>query len=248
MEKIINDADRLLNIITAVRNFKSNLQLSKAWSEIFNFEESNREKILTSQVKIFRIAERIKLQLKTINTLSRREIYDSYISEISNLIFPLTFVHSVDSYKNNINDTHLERLHILSDILNSHNVNEKETSEEEIILYIERIDEIYEELENSTLNSDAKKILLRCLDSISNAFFDYKTDGSEAFKQALEKIYGTILLERNNINANEAKEEEKNIFRKLLNLIKDVNALYTLSTMTTKALENSQEIVKVLLP
>ncbi|RHX89517.1 hypothetical protein DLM76_21095 [Leptospira yasudae] len=242
-----NNAQRLVDSLIRFQVYSDDVKMKSVWAQEFRINPDALDKIAMVPAKLIALTYKIDNNINNLSNLNRKDLYLSNIRKVRESLFNLTTIHAASTVKTMFPQGIIDNLSIISDILNSNNLNEKIVPDEKLEGIFGKISELAEEISKSDLETSDKEFLLELLSIIQNSLSEYVINGVESFKEGVEISFGMIIRKKLTV-ANASESEAKNsAYKKIIDLVKDVNAIYTLATNTVAALPEAFDKVVGLL-
>jgi hypothetical protein len=242
-----NPAQRLFDIVVAARRTSSNRQASLFWADIFDISY-NSEGVFSVQQEleiISRVNQCRKLVDEVETLLRKNEDIDlaKYLRPFPKLkkLFPSPFglAYPAANY-DELTESDLTILEFCIDGV-SKVYKEKVVDENDLKTFLSEIQSLYEQIVDSELDKNLKRILLDMLKIMENAIHEYRIRGVERLGEAIEQLIGIYVFNKEKIENSEIEEVGR--VKKVLSRF---GSMYSFAADTVQLLGAGEVITKLL--
>lgn len=225
-----NPAIRLHNILSELFEYDPGTRIHKALSNEFGI--IGLEECIEAYVKLIKLAKHCIRNIESLSDIHNKQLYLGSVTRILSKLEGYSYLSTTDSLEKNINESDMDFLHIISDLFNSKNINEKNIDE--------KIPDLGQELNNliatileSNLDKDVIKDLVKVLNYLKMSLDCYQIDGVKGFKDALESFLGHFYINNDFYQSLKKENKDDGLFEKMISFTTKFNDLYTFATNTT---------------
>lgn len=183
--KYANPAGRLHALLSGVEGIRNNVEACKGWNEIFKSSDgATTFRLLTEANRLLNESESL---VKARSDLDQ-SLYLKYFGKIRSALSNV-YLHNpwpVDG----LNEASMLSLAHLAERLND--VGEKVIPEEELESILGDVNAILKSIEDSEIEEEAKKDLIRLFELARSAIIGYRLDGAGGIRDVVEQSIGIL--------------------------------------------------------
>ena len=208
-------AGRLWNILQQGKEFslghQSNpgLKIGTVWSHILDIDPGNEFRVIQAHASITLLVAEVEADIRRVYG----EQANLYLGLLKKVIAGLSQSSVAQPWSNL--DSHLDDATMSGLALAAQNLKasfaETQISESELQDLLIHIDEMSNNIADSTINPELKIALLQGLEELRRAVVDYKITGSVSVKRAAQQAVGSIALSKDGITTNDEIEKVKKV-------------------------------------
>ena len=222
-----NPAGRLHTILKNFENQHDSATMRDIWSEALEVPSDDNASLSKAVIEVYSLSQEVKKLIK-LREGDGCDIYLASFEKIEAIVLPINLNAQWHNYKKYLNSEVLTRLQFCAHYL-SRFYKEESISNDEISDIKEKVEELYELIEKSTLSEEIKLILLEEMVRIKTAISYYKIKGAKGIKESLQATVGAIFANQDSLKSESDNNSE------VLNRIGDL--IDKLDAFTSKALK-----------
>jgi len=216
----MNPATRLHELLTEFKRIQSNMPFRQAIGEVFSIEEPKSPEVFKAYVSVINLALEVEGMLHAIPNLNLG-LYHRSIASIQRHLSTTNIEKDLNTFKNGLKNEDLHGLEFISDQFAR--IEEEEVIPEEELKKLEKhLDRLIEQVRSAGVSADFTHFLVSHLFIIRTSVQNYRFFGAVGIKASMARVLGEILLDPREATTDEKK---KGLIRKVVDTIKDANAL-----------------------
>lgn len=244
MQNHLNPALRLHVLLTSVLNGNSNEQMLEIWSKLFDLNEPTEAKVARCLIAMADCLDETKRLLGTREGLNLA-LFTSDFPQIEQTIAPSkVFQNRSQVLTPYLTSTVLTRLEFCSHELQKFYV-EDTISTEDLTAIRDAADEIFDQIFNSSIESELKRVLLEDAEKLRASITLYKIKGVKGLQEAHRTFIGAIATQSEAVLA--AKGNDKSILEKLAKLMKQIDNLTSGAVRIYKSVAGPVQVLLTML-
>lgn len=227
MEVQNNPAGRLYDLLEAARQYPSEEKTKTVWANVLGVPENDTATLLKMIADVIDLVRKAKSSIVRLTDIDHK-LYLKPFENIESLLCHLNFESHWENWRNHLDDFTLYGLQFGADRL--------ARASEVTPIKDDQLDALRTELDNlidhvleSHLPPDLKKLFLRNLEALRQAWCTYRIRGIEGLELELERSCGTILLHKDLIRSSPANSAERRAWEGFLKLVDRLNKQVTLA-------------------
>lgn len=223
-----NPAGRLYDLLDAARQYPSEEKTRVVWARVFGVSDGDTGVLLNNLADLIDLVHKAKSSIVRLSDIDHK-LYLKPFETIEALLANLNFEAHWENWRNRLDDFTLYGLQFGADRL-ARASGLAPIKDEQLEQLRKELDDLIEHvLESTHLPPDVKKIFLRNLEALRQAWIAYRIRGIEGFEYEIERSCGSILLHKDQIKSAPANSTERKIWEGMMKLIDRLNKLVTLS-------------------
>ncbi|MBI4207827.1 MAG: hypothetical protein HY527_22640 [Betaproteobacteria bacterium] len=223
-----NPAGRLYDLLDAARQYPSEEKTKTVWAHVFGVPENDTGSLLKNLADLIDLVHKAKSSIVRLTDVDHK-LYLKPFENIETLLSHLNFETHWENWRNRLDDFTLYGLQFGADRLARSSTFTPIKDEQLEALRKELDDLINHVLESPHLPPDLKKLFLRNLEALRQAWSTYRIRGIEGLEQEVERSCGSILLHKEQIRSAAANSAERKLWEGLLKLVDRLSKLVTLA-------------------
>lgn len=228
-----NPAGRLHKILSTAKHQPDQKQVKEVWSLVLGIEGNDIE-LTKGVVELYSLSQEIQSLIKMNNKLNHK-LYLSSFGRIDMAFFPLNLASKWGSAKQHLTDEALTRLQFCAEEL-SQFYSEETLSDEDLTDIINKTEELFDSLYESSLADTLRLPLLVEVERIRNAISMYKIKGAKGLKEALQGTIGAVVANQDEIK--DAAKTNNDVIKRLSELIDKIDSFASRALKINKALSS----------
>lgn len=233
-----NNIGRLYNIINKLIEVKGNTA-EDSFCKVFSLEEDDKASILSNYTELFKLCS---LGIKEIEQLNPKNA-NKYKKTLNNVLEGLTKIYfdanrnrldnGMNKFKEHFDSQLMISLEYCADYL-SENSSEEIIEDEKIYELIKEINDMVEDIMNSKLNNELKKLLICQLDNIRESLMKYKFYGANGIETSISETVGSLIINREKVTDDKGNDYVNKIFK----IIGNINSIISFKKNSMNLLES----------
>jgi hypothetical protein len=228
-----NAAARLWRILTAAKGLQGGTTHAQL-AAVFGLKVSDEMELHRSLLAATEAVDEIEWRVRRIPN----QDYDLYLHSLPEVRKALTAAHQNFDFNQwkaaNLKDDYINPLMYCASLL-SKVYPEEEVKQDELQQFLEEINELYESVMSSELDSEIKLIILEQLRNIQQAVHEYRVKGVYPLKKALSTAFGEIILHKQEFQEAVDKKDGGQI-AKFLGVLKTLDKITFIATKSKELL------------
>lgn len=223
-----NPAGRLYDLLEAARQYPSEEKTKIVWARVFGVSETDTGALLNNLADLIDLVHKAKSSIVRMSDIDHK-LYLKPFENIEALLSNLNFETHWENWRNRLDDFTLYGLQFGADRL-ARASGFTPIKDEQLEQLRKELDGLIEHvLESTHLPPELKKLFLRNLEALRQAWITYRIRGIEGLEQEIERSCGAILLHKDQIKSAAANSTERKIWEGMMKLVDRLNKLVTLS-------------------
>lgn len=223
-----NPAGRLYDLLEQARQYPSEEKTKTVWAGVFGVPENDTGSLLKNLADLIDLVHKAKSSIVRLTDIDHK-LYLKPFENIEALLSHLNFETHWENWRSRLDDFTLYGLQFGADRLARESGIAPIKDEQLEALRKELDDLINHVLESPHLPPDLKKLFLRNLEALRQAWSTYRLRGIEGLEQEIERSCGSILLHKEQIKSAPANSAERKLWEGLLKLVDRLNKLVILA-------------------
>lgn len=245
MQNHLNPALRLHVLLTSVLSGNPNEQMLVVWAKLFDIEEPTEAKVARCLVAMADCLDETKRLLATRDGLDLT-LFTTDFPSIELSIAPSRVIQSRSQVLSPyLTSTVLARLEFCSHELKKFYI-EDAISVEDLSTIRDAADEIFEQIFNSSIDIELKRILLEDVEKLRASITLYKIKGVKGIQEARRTLLGAIATQSKAVLATK-DSNDKSVLIKLGKLIQRIDSVTSGAVRIYKALSEPVQVLLGLL-
>lgn len=244
-----NPALRLHEILTVAYNssepigYNNYPNFRTVWGSVFDVDRDDTSALMFSFTNMLNLVSSLK-NLVEKNDEINDNVSKNVLSKINIALSNIDFENDIRHFYSNMDTETLTSLHFIGKLIDfAYKLNSSTIDKDKIQKLLQSIDELLENISESTLPERAVQLLVRNLHSMREALINYKFFGEEALIRSLEQTIGSMVL--NQEITNEIPKDDKN-YKKFFEIF---IALGSITAFGSSILEIASPIIEhILIP
>ncbi len=193
-----NPAGRLHNILTLTKGWPDSDKIIHVWASVLGIEEDN-VLVTKAVIELYSLSEEIQ-RLIMMNGDLNHDLYLKSFRSIRNIFFPLNLSSHWGSVSHYLTDEAMTRLQFCAEELSKY-YSEESLSKEDLEEIIQKIEDLFEAVSDSTFPDALKLSLLEEVERLRHSVRMYTIKGAKGLKQALQATIGTVVTSHEELKA-----------------------------------------------
>lgn len=233
-----NPAGRLYDLLDAARQYPSEEKTKTVWANVFGLPENDTGALLKNLADLIDLVHKAKSSIVRLSDVDHK-LYLKPFENIEALLCHLNFETHWENWRNRLDDFTLYGLQFGADRL-ARSSGVTPIKDDQIEALRKELDDLISHvLESTQLPPDLKKLFLRNLEALRQAWSTYRIRGVEGLEQEVERSCGSILLHKEQIRSAPANSAERKLWEGLLKFVDRLNKTVVLAK-NTKGLAGPQ--------
>lgn len=228
--KYRNTAGRLFEIFSAALTHRG-VRVRTAWAGIFGIDENDSNAIILNLVQLHMGLNEVEGEIKATHKFP--DLLLREFAVLRNACLPINLDSGFQGIANTLQPPVIRSLEMCADALPE----EGEITKDEITAVYDEVNNLFLEVEKSTLNNHLKRAILELLAGVKRLMDEYRVRGPKAFKEALTRLAGEIVLHPAEFKTIE--EEQKGVFERFNSLLAKLATLAERAEKVGRLLEYS---------
>jgi hypothetical protein len=216
----MNPASRLHRLLDEFRGMPKNITLRHAISQVFAIDDPWSPEVFKAYVSVINLSLEVEERLQAIPDLNVG-LYKRAIDSITKHISVSNIDGELNSFKQGLKNEDLYGLEFISDQFDKIE-REEPIAEEELKKLEKQLDRLIDEVRKSGVSPEFIHFLVSHLFMIRTSVQNYRFFGGVGIKASMARVIGELMLDRRGVTTDEQK---KSVVRKIIDAIKDANAL-----------------------
>jgi hypothetical protein len=227
MEVQNNPAGRLYDLLDAARQYPSDEKTKTVWASVLGVPENDTATLLKMLADVIDLVRKAKSSIVRLSDIDHK-LYLKPFENIETLLCHLNFETHWENWRNRLDDFTLYGLQFGADRL-ARSSDATPIKDDQLEALRTELDDLISHVLESHLPPDLKKLFLRNLEALRQAWATYRIRGLEGFEQELERSCGSILLHKDQIRSSPANSAERKLWEGFLKLVDRLNKQVTLA-------------------
>lgn len=228
MEVQNNPAGRLYDLLDAARQYPSEEKTKTVWANVFGLPENDTAGLLNRLADFIELVRTAKSSIVRLSDIDHK-LYLKPFENIEALLSQLNFETHWENWRNRLDDFTLYGLQFGADRL-ARSSGLTPIKDDQLDALRSELDTLIEHvLESPHLPPDLKKLFLRNLEALRQAWSTYRIRGIEGLEQEIERSCGSILLHKDQIRSSPANSAERKLWEGFLRLVDRLSKQVTLA-------------------
>ena len=227
MEVQNNPAGRLYDLLDAARQYPSDEKTKTVWANVLGVPENDNATLLKMMADLIELVRKAKSSIVRLSDIDHK-LYLKPFENIESLLCNLNFETHWENWRNSLDERTLYGLQFGADRL----ARSSETSaikDDQLETLRTELDDLISHVLESHLPPELKKLFLRNLEALRQAWSTYRIRGLEGLEYELERSCGSILLHKEQIRSSPANSAERKLWEGFLKLVDRLNKQVTLA-------------------
>jgi hypothetical protein len=234
-----NPAGRLYEILDEARKRGDQLHTRQVWGSVLHVNPANNSELLPAPARLMMLVKEARQSVQELEEINH-ELYLKPFEQIERAFQHVNLEESWQRFKSQLDDPTMVALAFCADTL-SREGGEIQIDSEKLQKFQEEVNSLLEDIIQSDINQELKDFIIRGLEEIRRAIFEYRLGGSEGLRKALEMNLGGMFFNAEEIQ----KEKRKKVVSRYLEVI---NTLLNLVTIALNIKQITGPITNLLLP
>lgn len=214
-------AGRLIDILEEARAKPETSSVRVVWGEVFGVDAEETGTILKMLAELIQLVSHAKYQIQKLEGVDN-ELYLYPFRRVEKLLSTINLEASWKHNKGIIDDQTIFGLKFGSDRLNRE-IKISAIKEKDLELIKTSLTELSDLVQNSDLEIELKRLLVRNLESLRRAIVAYKINGIEGLETELEACVGAVVLNKDKVKRAADAPKGKTILEKYFSCLNFVN-------------------------
>ena len=227
MEVQNNPAGRLYDLLEAARQYPSEEKTKTVWANVLGVPENDTGALLKNIADLIDLVRKAKSSIVRLSDIDHK-LYLKPFENIETLLCHLNFETHWENWRNRLDDFTLYGLQFGADRL-ARSSEFTPIKDDQLETLRTELDNLISHVLESQLPPDLKKLFLRNLEALRQAWATYRIRGIEGLEQEVERSCGSILLHKEQIRSSPANSAERKLWEGFLKLVDRLNKQVTLA-------------------
>ncbi|HET7595845.1 MAG TPA: hypothetical protein VFK15_02855 [Burkholderiales bacterium] len=227
MEVQNNPAGRLYDLLASARQYPSEEKTKTVWANVLGVSENDTVTLLKMMADLVDLVRKAKSSLVRLTDIDHK-LYLKPFENIETLLCHLNFETHWENWRERLDDFTLYGLQFGADRLARASDNGP-IQDDQLEALRKELDDLISHVLESHLPPDLKKLFLRNLEALRQAWSTYRIRGIEGLEQEVERSCGSILLHKDQIRSSPANSAERKLWEGFLKLVDRLNKQVTLA-------------------
>ncbi len=237
-----NPAGRLHKLLSNAKNQPDKITVADAWAKVIGCK-NDPVQVTEAVVQIYSLSQETQSLIRMRSELNHN-LYLSSFNKLEQAFFPLNLGSPWQTAKQYLTDDALARLQFCAEALSKF-YSEESLSEKDLQDIIDKTDNLFNLLYESSLPDSIKLILLEEIERIRNALIMYRIKGAKGLKQALQSAIGAVIANQEELKASTGPN--KDIIQRLGELLDKLDLFTSRAMKLQRILVNTTKPITFLI-
>ncbi|HCH1966146.1 TPA: hypothetical protein NKR26_002434 [Vibrio parahaemolyticus] len=227
-----NPAGRLYSLLRDASAQPGKQPARVVWAKVLNADAKSDSDITRKIIALFQLSEEVQNIIRVIEDVNT-DLYLSSFPQVEKAFFPLNLGASWSTYQQHLDKGVMTSLQFCAELLSTKYVEEK-ISDEDLEQITGMINELFQVIADSSLDSALRMTLLEEVERLRTALVMYQIKGAKGLKQSLQATIGMVVANQEELSV--AAQSHSDVIDRLGQLIDKIDMFTAKALKVHKAL------------